>query len=478
MDMASPTGMASMAGHGRAPTIRARRESSIVVEPEPQVLIAWLLAGVGLLMIALSGLFVAAEFSLVTVSRTVVEQGVTDGVRGAAGLQTALRSLSTQLSGAQVGITLTNLLIGWSAEPSIATLIGPVLGALGVPEDAVEGVSLTVALVIATILTMVFGELVPQNLALAHSFGVSRIVQAPQRWFTTVSRPLTMSLNRTSNAIVRLCGVEPREELASARSPEELVSVVRASAQSGHIPAPTADLVERSLRFEQLQARDVLTPRTKVVSAPASAPVQRVVDLAAEHGLSRFPVSGADFDDVVGVVELSRTVGVPPARRRRVRVGDVAEPALFVPHTARLDEMLAAMRDKVAELVVVLDEYGGTAGVITFEDLVEELVGDVEDEHDWRSTMVSHRDDEGEVSWSVSGLLRPDELEHVTGIRLPENPHRYETVAGLVVHTLGRVPQIDDHVTIDDVTLRVERLDRRRIDVLRVARTNQPTVEE
>ncbi|HEY6739523.1 MAG TPA: CNNM domain-containing protein, partial [Actinopolymorphaceae bacterium] len=262
------------------------------------MLTAWLLFGVSLALIALCGLFVAAEFSFVTVSRTAVQCAADNGVPGAAGLGEALRSLSTQLSAAQVGITITNLLIGWVAEPSIATLLRDPMLAFGTPESAVRGISLTVALIVSTVLTMLFGELLPQNLALAHPFGVGRVVQAPQRWFTAVSRPLTLALNDLSNRIVHALGVEPQEELASARSPEELVSVVRASARSGHLAPGTADLVERSLRFDDLQAKDVLTPRTRMVWLEATDPVQRAIELGVRHGRSRFPVAGEDLDDI------------------------------------------------------------------------------------------------------------------------------------------------------------------------------------
>ncbi|GAB3421250.1 hemolysin family protein [Flindersiella endophytica] len=426
------------------------------------MLTAWLLLGAAVALIAASGLFVAAEFSFVTVSRPAVERAAAEHVPGAAGVQTALRSLSTQLSGAQVGITITNLLIGWLAEPSIAQLVhGPLLS-MDLPESAVPGVAITIALVLSTIATMIFGELVPQNLALAHPFGVARAVQRPARAFTTVSRPLVKVLNGTANWAVQRLGVEPQEELVSARTPEELVSVVRSSAESGTLPGATADLVEASLRFDDKQAKDVLTPRTRLFWVSRNDPIRKVIELAAEHGLSRFPVIGQDLDDIVGVIELGQAAGVPPNRRSRTLVGPLARDPLYVPHTQPLDEVLWTMRDANTELAIVLDEYGGTAGIVTFEDLVEELVGPVTDEHDPAAESVE-RDDDG---WLVSGLLRPDELRRLTGIQLPVDPRRYETIAGVVLHQLGRLPHSGETLSVNGVTIRVTRMDGRRIDLV------------
>lgn len=426
------------------------------------MLIAWLLVGVACLLVVGSAVFVAAEFSLVTVNRPAVERAAQKHEPGAAGILAALRSLSTQLSGAQLGITITNLLIGWLAEPSIARLVHGPLVSLGVSETAVEGVAIALALTLSTVLTMLFGELVPQYLALAHPYTVARFVQRPVRLFTLVSRPLVKVLNGAANWGVRQFGVEPQEELVSARTPEELVSVVRSSAASGTLPGPTAGLVEASLMFDSKQARDVLTPRTRLVWLSANEPVRRVVELASRQGFSRFPVVGDDLDDIVGVVELHQAAGVPPERRSRTRVGPLSRPCLFVPHTAPLDEVLWSMRDADTELAVVLDEYGGTAGIVTFEDLVEELVGDVTDEHDPIGASVERTED----GWLVSGLLRPDELRRSTTIVLPSDPRRYETIAGMVLHRLGRIPVPGDTLTVDGVLVEVRTMEGHRIDLL------------
>ncbi len=423
-----------------------------------------LLVAVAVVLILVCGMFVAAEFSLVAVSRPSVERAEGSGVPGASGVKEALHTLSTQLSSAQIGITATNLAIGWLAQPSVAELVSGPLRAVGLSRGAVSGVSLGLALALVSVATMLLGELVPKNLAIAHPEGVARVVQLPLRAFTTLTRPLTVALNALANRIVRLLGVEPQEELASARTPEELVSVVRSSAEAGKLPPSTAALVERMLQFDDKQARDVLTPRTRLVWVSATDPVQRVIDLAREHGISRFPVAGADLDDIVGAIELSHAMAVPRDDRASTEVAPLSRPPLRLPHTAPLDEVLWALRDNGTELAVVLDEYGGTAGIVTLEDVVEEIVGEVSDEHDEPSPVYRQT----ETGWLVSGLLRPDELKALTGVRLPEEHPRYDTVAGLVLNELGRVPRPGNAVRVDRLVLTVDQMDGHRIDQIRI----------
>ncbi len=428
----------------------------------------WLLLGLSLLLVVACGVFVAAEFALVTVSRPQVERAVAESARGARGTQLALRSLSTQLSGAQVGITITNLAIGFLAEPSISQLLRPRLRDAGASESLATGIGWALALTIATFLTMLFGELVPKNLALAHPLGVARMVQGPQRAFTTATKPLTASLNAAANALVRRLGVEPQEELASTHSPQELVSLIEASAESGALGRGEAALVQGSLRLDDKLVREVFTPRTRMVSIASDGPVQDVLALARGGGHSRFPVTGTDVDDIVGIVGLDQAVAVPPAQRLTRRVGDICAPALTVPDTLPLDDLLWALRRRGTALAVVLDEYGGTAGVATFEDVVEEIVGNVHDEHDEVETPVITL---GEADWSISGLLRPDELYDQTSVRLPVEQHGYETVAGFVMDRLGWVPRSGDRIEVEGLALEVERMDGRRVDRLRLTRT-------
>ncbi|RFU20098.1 hemolysin family protein [Geodermatophilus marinus] len=457
-------------------------------------MIEWLLVLVGVLLVLACAGFVAFEFALVTVDRATVERRVQEGDRRAPGVLAALRTLSTQLSGAQLGITVTNLAIGFVAEPSIAALLRGPLEGVGLSGAAARSVSITLALVLATALTMVFGELVPKNLAIADPLRVARAVSGFQRGFTRSTALVIRLLNGWANAILRrVFGVEPQEELASARSPEELTSLVRRSRAVGTLPEGTATLLERGLAFGELRASDVATPRIRMTTVPVDAPVAAVLATARESGHSRFPVvAGAGADDVVGMVHVKHALGVERAQRSDVPVEQVMVPAMFVPTSRQLDELLVDLRRGGLQMAVVVDEYGGTDGVVTVEDLVEELVGAVSDEHDEEPEPEAV--DLGDGSWSVSGLLRPDEVSALTGLAVPADRH-YETVGGLVLHHLGRIPEAGDRVTavrplppelageaeghLGGVWVEVQRLDGTRVDRARVgAVPASETVEE
>lgn len=424
----------------------------------------WLLLVLAVALVTANALFVAAEFSLVTVDRTRVEAAAQSGDNAARRVDRAVRLLSTQLSGAQLGITVTSLLVGYLAEPSLAALLREPLSSVGVPERAVPAVAFAVAFGAANAFQMVFGELVPKNLAISRPWEVARAVAPPQLAFVAVTGPLVRFLNGNANRILRRMGFEPQEELASARTAEELRSLVRRSAVVGTLSGSTASLLDRSLRFGRRTAADAMTPRVRVVSVAADAPVADVLRLSRRTGLSRFPVTGTDgIDEVVGVVGVRRVLRVPRDERDSVPVERIAQQPLPVPETLELDSLLERMQDADVHLAVVFDEYGGTAGVITMEDLIEELVGEVQDEHDVAAPRTRRQPD---GTLLASGLLRPDELRDL-GVPIPERQH-YETVAGFVVDELGRIPQVGDEVTVDGWRVVVERLDGRRVDRLRI----------
>ncbi len=438
---------------------------------------AWLLLALALLLIVLSGIFVAAEFAFVTVDRAAVDRESAAGDGPSQGVQSALRSLSTQLSGAQVGITVTNLGVGFLAEPAIAALIEGPLESLGVPDGAVRPTALTLGLALGTLLTMLFGELVPKNLAIALPMATARATQLPMRLFTAAMRGPIRVLNGSANALVRRVGVEPQEELRSARSSTELASLIQRSADEGTLDAETAELMERSVEFGSRTAGEIMTPRVRTHSLEVNDRAVAVIDLARRTGHSRFPVLD-DEDVVVGTVHVKHAVALPMHERGTTKVKHLMVRPIFVPDTLRLDPLLALLRRDGFQLAVVLDEYGGQAGIVTLEDVVEEIVGDIADEHDRLGSRARQRRD---GSWSLSGLLRPDEIEDVTGIELPESED-YDTVAGLVLKQLGRIPQRGDLAEVPvpvestdqsdepETTLRLAVLEVENMDGLRVDR--------
>jgi CBS domain containing-hemolysin-like protein len=434
---------------------------------------AILLIVVSLLLVAACAAFVAAEFAFVTVDRSTVERAAEQGDRKARGVLDALRTLSTQLSAAQVGITLTNLTIGFMAQPAIAELIDGPLEQLGITRNTATGVSVAIALILATAFTMIFGELVPKNLALARPLETARAVQGFQRGFARSVRLAIRFLNGTANRILRRLGVEPQEELASARSPEELASLVRRSADQGTLEIETARLLERSLAFGEQQAADVMTPRMKMQTVSADDPVVSVLVQARETGHSRFPVWEHVDDQVVGVAHIKQAMSVPYERRGQVRIRDVMVAPVLVPSTVELDPLLEQLRRGGLQMAVVVDEWGNVDGIVTLEDLIEEIVGEVRDEHDPGEERVRR---ESEGSWLLSGLLRPDEVAREVGIGLPEDED-YETLGGLIGMLLERMPNTGDTVEVRGidgerserpVTLTVVRMDGLRVDRVRL----------
>ena len=434
----------------------------------------WLLLALSLLLVLSCGVFGAAEYSLVTVDRATVERAAEAGDKRSKGTLAALRTLSTQLSGAQLGITITNLAIGFLAEPALGKILHDPLENLGLSGGSLRGVSYAVALTLSTVVTMLLGELVPKKLAIALPQQVAARTQWFQRAFTqTMAWPIRF-LNSVANGILRSVGVEPQEELRSARSPLELRSLVLRSAQQGAIDDETADLVARSIAFGDRTAADVRTPRVRVTFLEGRDSALDVIDAARQTGHSRFPVIGRSPDDILGIVHVKQAVSVEPDRRRNTRLSDLADPATTVPDSIELDPLLTLLREQGMQMAIVVDEYGGTDGVVTLEDLVEEIVGDIADEHDRLSARSRHRRD---GTWSLSGLLRPDEVEEQTSIALPEGED-YETIAGLIHVELGRIATRGDEVVLHlerrgdedeeteqlTVTLRVDRMEGRRID--------------
>ncbi|MEV6236375.1 hemolysin family protein [Lentzea sp. NPDC051838] len=408
---------------------------------------------------------VAAEFSLTALERSTVERHVAEvGDAKARTIDRAHRTLSFQLSGAQLAITLTTLITGYIAEPAIAALIEPGLTGVGVPHAVASGVSLALALAIATALSMIFGELVPKNLAIAKPLETARLVVGIQAAFSTVFRWLINWMNGSANWLVRRFGVEPVEELASARSPEELGALVRTSAEHGTLDQGTAVLLDRSLRFGDRTAGELMTPRVRVEALRADATVADLVLKARETGFSRFPVHDGSLDDVRGMVHVKQAFAVPAALRRTTPLSALTRPVYSVPETLEGDALLDRLRASGLQTALVVDEYGGTAGLVTLEDVVEEIVGDVRDEHD-RGEAPPVRS-LGKDSWLVSGLLRDDEVEEATGFHMPSGD--YETLAGLVLSRLGRIPDVGDEIRVDGWRVTVMRMDRHRVAELRV----------
>jgi|SoiMethySBSTD1v2_1073268.scaffolds.fasta_scaffold04191_23 CBS domain containing-hemolysin-like protein len=422
--------------------------------------LGWL-AVVGL--IVGNALFVAAEFSLTSVDRTKLKRLADTGDRRAARVLATTRELSFNLSGAQLGITLCSLLLGFVAEPVIADALHPAFAAVGLPSS--NAAPLVTALVLATLAQMLFGELVPQNLAISRPMPTALAITPFQRGFSGLFRPVIALFNGTANAIVRLTGQEPQEELRAARTPEELESLIGTSAREGTLPYEVAALLRRTLSFGDLTAGDLMTPRLQMVSLDQRETAADLLTAARESGHSRFPVHRGDVDEIVGAVHVKHAFAVAPGRRDRTPLSHLMDEPVRLPESLHGDDLLTALRSRGLQLAIVIDEYGGTAGLVTVEDLVEELVGQVRDEHDRFEELDAILLSNG--SWSVTGRLRCDELPRRLGFTPPEGP--YDTVAGLVLRYLGEIPSVGDTVTVDGWRIAVTHMDRRRIDRVEIS---------
>ncbi|GGK61539.1 membrane protein [Planomonospora parontospora subsp. parontospora] len=401
-----------------------------------------------LLLTAATGYFVAQEFAFVAADRGVLREQADAGDAAARRALEVTGRLSFMLSGAQLGITVTALLVGFIAEPAIATVIRPGLEAAGLPAGAVPGVAIALAVAVATVVQMVLGELAPKNLGIARPEPVAKFLARSTLVYLKVAGPVIRLFDSAATGLLRKVGVEPVEEIEHGASPEELSRIIAESGATGDLPPRLSELLERALEFGDRTAEDVMVPRPRVVLLRDDRPISDLLDAVREHGHSRYPVlcrrTGEDVVGVTGVRELLRSdlADDDPLEL-------ITRPALLVPDSLPLPVVLERMRAARDDLACVIDEYGGLAGVVTVEDLAEELVGELVDENDPEPAGVVAG---GDGTWDVPGTLRLDEVERATGLSLPESDG-YDTIAGLVLSVLGRMAEPGDAVP---VTLTVE----------------------
>jgi len=417
-----------------------------------KVMSDWILLALGALLTLGTGVFVASEFSMVNLERSDLEARAGRGEKGLGAIIRALKRTSTHLSGAQLGITLTTMLTGFLAEPALTSLLSPTF----------KGFSFAIALILATLVSTLIGELVPKKLALSIPLQVSKYVVNFQLGFTWLFGWMIFILNKVGNSVVRAFGIEPKEELSSTRTAEELSSLIRRSATVGALDAHTATLLTKTLALSQLTAADIMTPRPRTAIISQEQSVADLVALSIKTGYSRFPVVEGSSDEVIGVAHVKQAAAVPREKRDSVPATAIMVDAVRVPETMRLETLMVDLRALGLQMAIVVDEYGGTAGVATLEDLVEELVGELGDEHDRAKPGVTRG---ANSTILFPGMVRPDELREMA-IKIPEHGS-YETVGGFIMAKLGRIPEAGDLVAIDGGELKVERMDGRRVDRVR-----------
>lgn len=420
------------------------------------------LAAVVVLVLA-NAFFVAAEFALVGARRSRLEELIQQGERKAILARRAVQSLGRYISATQLGITLASLGLGWVGEPALAGIIARAFTWLPDPIQsyATHGAAVIVAFSIITVLHIILGELVPKAMALLYPEQVSMWVTAPLMGFTWVMAIPITALNGTANALLNLLGINPTGEHERLHSPDEIRILVGQSQEGGSLEEQDARLLEGVFEFGEKTAQDVMTPRTRMIALEADASVQRAAAVIATAGRSRYPVYADTLDDIVGVVHAKAILAVLREDPNRA-VKDVIRPPLFVPGTRKIEDVLTDMKRQRSHLAVVLDEYGGTAGLVTMEDLLEEIVGDIEDEYD-RTDRPAPRPDGAAI---LDGGLPLTDLPEQAGIEIEDE--NYTTLGGYLFGRLGRLPKPGDQVPVADRTFEVTEMDGRRVKSVRL----------
>ena len=422
-----------------------------------------------ILLVLLNAFFVGAEFALVRSRRTRLEAMVRSGDRLAHFAVRASSNISRILSASQLGVTLASLGLGWVAESTVGEVFEHLFANLPFAIELSMRLTLaaTVALIIVTYLHVVFGELVPKAAALNHPEGLARWLAPPLLFFAWITTPFTYFLNRSSLVILHALGQEKAGSEEAVHSPEEIRLLVEQSQESGQMQAHDADLIDAVFEFSEKNAREVMTPRTELVALPVEATLSEVLDVVQESGLSRYPVYDESIDNIIGVVlakDLLKLLA-PRANTEAFDLPSIMRPVHVIPGSREVEEVLADFKRLKEHMAVVLDEYGGTAGVVTMEDLLEEIVGEILDEYD------TPEDAEAPLHTRAGDTLVPGsthigELNEHFSLTVPDED--YTTIGGYVFGVLGRLPVIGDRVIAGGGIFTVREMTGRRIESLSV----------
>lgn len=414
----------------------------------------WALLSLVLLLI-LNGFFVAAEFAFTAASRHQLEARPGRAARAAVA---SIDELSFTLAGAQLGITIASLLLGAVAEPAVASLIEAGVGSfIEIPESVLHPVAFAVSLLIVVFLHMVIGEMAPKNIAIADPERSSIIMAIPFRAYSTVFRPVIWVLNGLANLGLRSFGIDP-DDVGEAHTADDLASMITAGRREGVVEEFAHRLLTGAIDLGDLEATDVMVPRPDVVAVSAGASATDLEETFTTHGYSRVPLYGEDLDDLLGFAHMKDLLALSPEQMQQSLPERLVRPLLFVPESVRIDRLLEEMRRERNHLAAVIDEHGGTAGIVTMEDIVEEVVGEIRDEHDTEAEGIRRI---SPTRWLVDASLRPGEVRRHCDVELPDG--EYDTLSGLVMEKVGRIPAVGDRVDGKDWTLRVRTMQGRRV---------------
>lgn len=421
-----------------------------------------------LFLVFLNGFFVAAEFALVKVRATQLQARAEKGNATARLALHASHHLDAYLSATQLGITLASIGLGWVGEPAVAALLEPLLHQLKLSKGLTEGISFGVAFTMVSVFHIVLGELAPKSWAIQRSETLTLLIVRPLHFFYIVFRPVIVAMNKLAALTLKPFGIDAASGHETAHSEEELRMLVKASGQSGVLNETEVEIAGHVLGFADKTVIDVMVPRVDVLVLDANRPVSENIERALASPFSRYPLVDGDHDEVLGVVHIKELFAL--AMRGGEDMRSICREALHVPVTKPLDQMLRDFQQERAHMAIVLDEYGGLAGVITLENVIEEIVGDIADESDPAGGEIHQISDR---EWLVAGRVRIDKANESLNLNWESDEH--DTVAGYVFERIGRIPKAGETIHVEDTEVRVEEVDGRRVQRLRV-RKSKPAV--
>ncbi len=425
-----------------------------------------------LILVVVNGFFVATEFALVSVRRSRIESLVAEGNHRARNVWNALQDLDGFIAATQLGITIASIGLGWVGEPALAQILDPLFVSV-LPSSVAAATAHTISFVIAfsiiTFLHVVFGELAPKSFALQYPESTAFVVASPVRVFLSLFRPIIFTMNWVGQAFLRLVGVRPVVGHNLIYTEEELRLIVAASTESGELFETEEEIIRRAFVFHDYTANDIIVPRTELVAIPADVSLERIASVIREHKFARYPVYGRDLDEILGVLYVKDLVDVlveTPADPHTFDVRTLIRPVMTVPDSIAIDALLDEMKRQRTHVVIAIDEYGGTAGMVTLDDILERVVGDVPDEFELTSEDI-HVEPDG--SWRVDGLTHLADIRDHFGIDLQEEES--STIGGFVFSALGHRPGVGDRVEVPPYMIEVTELDGLRIAEVRFVAT-------
>ena len=435
---------------------------------------AWLRVLSLVFLVAANGYFVAVEYALVSVRHTRIDQLVEEGNAAARLVQRVLGKLDLYIAAVQLGVSMMSLLIGFIAEPAIEVLVGPVFQRLGVPENWQHYLSFFVAFALSTTLHIVFGELFPKSAALQRSEQLAMRLVRPLVVFTAIFRPIILGLNGLGGLALRAFGFKAVAGHHTAHSEEEIRMIVSASSQEGVLENAEKELLYNVFDLSDTVVRSVMTPRVEMVVTDSAAPLRRLLELNAEHGYSRVPVYQDTPDNVVGVAHTSDVLR-HLEHLDQMSIAEMMRPTFYIPESMRINDLLKKMQERKSHMAIVVDEFGGTSGVVTLEDALEEIVGEIYDEDD--EVEAEAVQVLGENLYLIDASLERDEVEARLGITLDDQEEgEFDTLAGFITHRFGDIPAVGESFIQDGWSFTVEEADQRRVLKVRAERLPLPVL--